>query len=129
MAKRDWQLRRYYRQIRKLLPCTGRVKRRIVGEISDGIERYLADNPGADYPMVVEKFGTPQQIAFTCVDEMDTTVLLNGLQIKKRIFTSILCGIMAAVAIWLVFAGVALMHNFAQIDGNIKITITEEYIP
>lgn len=102
MGTNDPALKRYIRSIRKTLPCSRKMKRAVVSQISKSIEDYLIQNPAADLEAVQDHFGTPQQIAVNCVDGQDAFVQLQKLRTKKRIL-SVTAGVM--VALLLVWTG------------------------
>ena len=109
--------RRYLRQVRGWLPCAGKMKRQIMGEIRSSVSHYLEEESNADYQAIVARFGSPQQIASAYVDEQDTAVLLNNLRIKRRIVAVVCCTAAACVAIWLSVAFAAYMYNVKAENG------------
>ena len=109
--------RRYLRQVRTWLPCGGTMKRQIMEKIRSSISRFLEEEPSADYDSIVFRFGTPQQIASTYVDEQDTEVLLRKLRIKRRIVAAVCCTAAACVVIWLLVA-LAAYVNFSIAENG-----------
>ena len=95
------QIHRYCRQIRSWLPCPAKEKNAILAQIKINIADYQNQNPDADFAAIAAHFGTPQSIASSCVDLMDTGELLRRLRIRRRITAIIL--ILAAIILvtWL----------------------------
>ncbi len=93
-------LRRYYRSIRDWLPCNGQQKRRILAEIRSSVASYLENHPEADFSQLEAHFGTPQQIASGYVEDLNTEETLRALRIRKKVFTVIAAGVLAALLIW-----------------------------
>ena len=81
------ELKKYYRQIQKWLPCGGPLKRKLMANITATIEEYRSANPDATFADLQEHFGVPQQIAIAFVDEMETEKLLNALNLRRKIAT------------------------------------------
>lgn len=92
---------RYLRQVRSWLPCSCKAKRKIIGEIKSNIDDFLTNNPDAQYTNLVARFGTPQEIAASYVNEMDMGELLEGLKIRKRIMKTIMIAAVIALLLWL----------------------------
>lgn len=122
MKKKEWQLRRYYWQIRSWLPCTWRQKNRFIRELSGNVRAFLKRSLDADMDAVRERFGTPQQIAAAFVDETDTSTLLKGLQIRRRVFAIAL----AVAIIGLITFALLYAHGVQTIDETFGGYIVEE---
>lgn len=67
-------------------------------------------SPGRRPAALAERFGTPQQVAAAYVDEMPTAELLAQLHIRRRVVTTVVLAVVAALA---VYVGVLLwqMHQ------------------
>lgn len=108
---------KYLHQVRGWLPCEEKMKNQIMAEVSTSVNQYLTENPDANYQDIVARFGTPQQIAVSCVDEEDTVKLLNNLSIKRKIITIVSYAVALVAAAWLVIVGVALVQNYEHSNG------------
>lgn len=130
MRMRNRAARRYLREVRSWLPCSRKLKRGILEKIGSTIAEYLSEEPGADYNKLLARFGTPQQIAASYVDEMETGELLRDLRIRRKI-VGILTAVAATVVIlWLGVVSIALIGHNEQMNGHIVSTIDEvERIP
>lgn len=85
MTINDRDLRRYLRQVRGWLPCGGKLKKQIMGQIEDRVRDFLEHNPDADLTRLQAEFGTPQAIAAAYVDNTDTAEILKSLRVRRRI--------------------------------------------
>ena len=121
--------RKYLQQVRGWIPCGGKMKQRTMVQIEDNLDHFLDENPYADYQTIVARFGTPEEIAATYVDEMDTPELLSNLRIKRKIVQIVAGTAAVAVAIWLGVAAVAFVISLESVDGeiNTSIDVYEEY--
>lgn len=124
MGTRNPGARRYLREVRGRLPCSRRAKSQILNKIKDTIMDYLAQNPDAMYSEITARFGTPQQIAASFVDEMETGELLQNLKIKRRIMCCVVAAVAIIVALW---AGVVTRAYLDHV-GNMNGYFTEEII-
>lgn len=112
------EITQYCREVRSYLPCSFREKRRIIRQIQDNIALYLQDHPDADMQQIRAHFGTPNQIAAACVEDMETAVLLRSLRTRKKIVTAVAAGVLVALTMWGAYLGWA-MHEYSQsINGH-----------
>lgn len=65
------------------------------------IRAFASDHPSADYEHLVARFGSPEQIAATYVDEMESGELINSLRIKRKILCLVVGAVIMALIIWL----------------------------
>lgn len=111
------ELNQYYRQVASWLPCGGRLKKQLMGNIKATVGGYLADHPEADFAALQAHFGTPQQIAIAFVEEMETEELLRSLHIRRKVVTILLSCVIAIVAIWGISVTIMLIAGFAKTFG------------
>mgnify|MGYP001116616268 CR=1 FL=1 len=78
MRKGNRAARRYLRNVKDWLPCSGKLKREIMARIKNVLDDYLAEHPDADFVELSHRFGLPKQIASSYVEEMDTEELLHN---------------------------------------------------
>ena len=122
--------KKYLRLVNTWLPCTGRLKKQIKEEILTALNRFLEDHPDADYQAIVAQFGTPQQIAASYVDEMDTPELLNQLRINKKIVAIVSAAAVAALLMWAGVVTAAYVDHIDDMNGTLttSIEVYEEWI-
>ena len=105
------ELKQYYRQIKRWLPCGGSLKKQLMSTIVATIEEYRIEYPDADFPTLQAHFGSPQQIAVSFVDEMDTAELLSALKIRRRIFRVLTICALIALFLWSIAIIFAWIHS------------------
>lgn len=93
-------LRRYCRQIKRLLPCHGKQTKAILTEIKANLTAFLAEAPETELSAVEARFGTPQAVAAAYVEDLDTEALLRGLRIRRRIVTIVASILISALLLW-----------------------------
>lgn len=123
MVKLNKASRKYIKEVGRVLPCRRGQKRKIIQEIQSSIVMYLAENPDADYDVISLRFGKPEQIAASLVEDMGADELLKRLNIKKKILLCALCAIIAIVTIWLGVVGSAYIKYLDQSNGYYDIAI------
>lgn len=111
------EIRRYCSEISGMLPCKGRTKRKLMAEIKGNITHYLDECPDADYDAIVSRFGTPQQIAASYVEEMEPHEVLNGLNTRKRIVGILATGIALIALVWGIGVGICVVDSIIECGG------------
>lgn len=111
------ELKKYYRQIQKWLPCGGPLKRKLMANITATIEEYLSSNPDATFTDLQEHFGAPQQIAIAFVDEMETQELLNALHIRRKLLRISMMVAILIVITCLLFALAVYLDVLSHMHG------------
>lgn len=95
--EQNWYIRRYVRAVGGFLPCSGKRKKSWLADLRAQAESYVAE--GGDAAALEQRFGTPQQMAFSYVDEMPTADLLAELHIRRRLVAVTVIALAAALAI------------------------------
>lgn len=119
----DKALKRYQRQVRRMLPSR-ELKKRLMPQINQSIRNFIEINPDADLNMVQQNFGTPIQIAASYLYEQETITLLKELSIRRKIL-AIISGVLAAmIVVWMGFVTTAAImvhtnqHQTIYIDNT-----------
>ena len=97
--EQNWYIRRYVRAVSTFLPCSGKRKKPWLADLRAQAESYVAE--GGDAAALEQRFGTPQQMAFSYVDEMPTADLLAELHIRRRLVAVTAIALAAALAIYI----------------------------
>ena len=96
--KQNWYIKKYVCAVSSFLPCSGKTKKPWLDAIRAQAEDYIAQ--GGDPAALAERFGTPQQVAAAYVDEMPTAELLAELHIRRRVVTTVVLAVVAALAVY-----------------------------
>lgn len=97
--EQNWYIRRYVRAVSGFLPCSGKRKKSWLADLRAQAESYVAE--GGDAAALEQRFGTPQQMAFSYVDEMPTADLLAELHIRRRLVAVTAITLAAALAVYI----------------------------
>lgn len=97
--EQNWYIRRYVRAVSGFLPCSGKRKKPWLADLRAQAESYVAE--GGDAAALEQRFGTPQQMAFSYVDEMPTADLLAELHIRRRLVAVTAITLAAALAVYI----------------------------
>ena len=118
MGNLDTALKRYYRNIRKDLPCSYKMKKRIMQQIRESVDQFLEQNPDADVDAVQLHFGEPQTIALSYIEDQDAPELLRKMRIKKKVLAIIVAAMSLILAIWLLATAWAIADAKRTTDGH-----------
>ena len=101
------RIRHFLRRVRRLLPCTRKVRRKIMIDVEGGLREYVARSPNADMETITARFGSPEEIAAASVENFGTAEILLALRLRRSIMRILLlvcfliCGVLAyACYIW-----------------------------
>lgn len=97
--EQNWYIRRYVRAVSGFLPCSVKRKKPWLADLRAQAESYVAE--GGDAAALEQRFGTPQQMAFSYVDEMPTADLLAELHIRRRLVAVTAITLAAALAVYI----------------------------
>ena len=100
MVKRNPYVRRYLREIQKSMPCRGKRRKGILVQVEASVLEYAMENPDLDYGEIVARFGTPQQIAESYLDELEKPELARQLRINKSIVGIVSLLALTVVLLW-----------------------------
>lgn len=130
MGENNAQVRRYLREIRSWLPCSRRKKGQILKKIRDTVMDFLAENPSASYTEITDRFGSPQQIASSYVNEMGMGELLRDLRIRRKLVRIASITAVVVLVLWASVVTLAYIDYLDDTNGYIVETITVvEQIP
>lgn len=121
MENRSRAKRRYLREIRGWLPCSGKWKRGILEKIEQSIAQFLSENPEASYEALAERFGSPRQIAATYVDDMGTAELLKDLRARRRVVQIVAAAAVTVVCLWTGLITVSYIGHLKDIGGCVVV--------
>lgn len=111
----------YINQIKKLLFCSSKERKKFLKEFNDNIDDFLKDNPEASIEELQKTMGTPQEIADGFLGNADTKA------IKKRtsIVRILVLGISIAVIIIAIFFITAWIDMYKNHRSYGEVTIID----
>ena len=94
--------KKYLRRVRCMLPCSQKMKKRIMEQIRDEVSLFLEDTPKADYVALISRFGEPENIAASYIEGMGTAEILRKFRIRKLVMSTIAIVLTFIVITWAV---------------------------
>lgn len=110
-------LLRYLWKVRGELPGNRRQKKQILSRVESSVRGFVTENPHADYAAITQRFGTPQQIAASCIEEMDAQELTLQLRIRKTIVRIVAATALVLVLLWAGVVVTALIRHVKAMNG------------
>lgn len=89
------------------------------------VRDFVTENPDADYAAIEQRFGTPQQIAASCIEEMDAQELTLQLQIRKTIVRIVAVTALVLVLVWAGAVLTALIRHINNMNGYLVVSEVE----
>lgn len=110
-------LLRYLWEVREELPGNRRQKKQILSRVESSVQDFVIENPHVDYATITQRFGTPQQIAASYIEEMSTPELTQQLRIRKTIVRIVAATALVLVLLWAGVVVTALIRHVKAMNG------------
>ena len=120
MSVESNEIKNYYREINKALPGSPNAKKRIMDSIHQAVENYLQEYPQTDIADVQHHFGTPDDIASSYVEQLETHVVIRRLDIKKAIIIAVCSTLVLALLLWIIGLAIALVDEHKSDNGSFE---------
>lgn len=92
-------VKQYLKEIKTQLPCSASQKKRYMADISASISSYVQQSSDCDYEELCKSFGTPEEIAESCIADLNSGEYHKKLSTKRFIRIGIILGVLLAVTI------------------------------
>jgi hypothetical protein len=108
--------KQFFQEIKRLLPCDAKQKKRCVRELENDVASFIECNPDATMTDLYEAIGHPQAIAESFLERMNPEQLARKLSAKRKIAI----GVISTMAILAIVLGILAItfaddiHNFHQ---------------
>lgn len=93
------ELKKYYRDISKALSGS-KEKKAIITQIKSSVNHYLEENQDATISDVVNRIGSPQQIADEYIDNQSNDEIAAKIKVGKRILIIAISSLVLALVIY-----------------------------
>ena len=105
MSTQNNPLRAYCRRVSRLLPWGGRQKRALLTQLRQELTAFLREHPEAGEAELTARFGKPEDLVASYVENAGTKKVLTALRTRRRVCATLLA---AGLALVLLFAGYTL---------------------
>ena len=119
----DNTLAQYFRDVKKLLPCSAKEKQRCIDELEADVTAFLEHHPVASLTEIYDSIGSPESIAKSFMDRVSPNELSHKLSAKRKIVVGILAIALVLAAIVASLAAVTTHMRQDFYDGYYVETI------
>ena len=89
----------------------------ILTRMEASVRDFVSERPDANYNAITERFGTPEQIVTTCLEEIDGHELARELNSRRKIVRIVLTTAVIMVSLWAVVVFSALAEHSSRSDS------------
>ena len=111
------ELKKYYRDIGKALSGS-KERKAIITQIKSSVNNYLEENQDATISDVVNRIGSPHQIANEYIDNQSNDEIAAKIKVGKRILIAVCVVLVAALLIYLLVALDFIYKNHGHFDDT-----------
>lgn len=87
--------KQYFREIKRLLPCNAKAKKRCIMELKSDVEDFLGYCPDATFDALCSAIGSPQAVAKSFLEDTDPEQISHKVSAKRKI----IIGVVAVIAV------------------------------
>lgn len=116
---------KYLRKVRRLLPCSKSMKNEITAPLALSLSSYFEEEPNANLTDITARFGTPEAVAASCLENTDMPVILRQLRIRKRVFQIVAATALTILLTWCAFLLNAFINLQKSADSYIIVSEVE----
>lgn len=91
--------RRYLKEVRRLLPIEGKQRKLLMAPLVESINSYSAEHTLPRYAELLDRFGTPEEVASSCVENEDAEALVHSLQKYRHVRAIVIAAVICIVLI------------------------------
>ena len=91
--------RRYLKEVRRLLPMRGKYQRQIMTPLTESVKSYAVEHEPIRYAELLKRFGTPEEVASSCVENEDAEALVHSLQKYRHVRAIVIAAVICIVLI------------------------------
>ena len=78
-------LKKYFQEVRKLLPCSSSEKKRCIIELESDVSAFLENNPNATLEDLYASIGSPESIAESFIARIHPAQLSHKLSVNVKL--------------------------------------------
>ena len=118
------ELKKYYRDIGKALSGS-KERKAIITQIKSSVNNYLEENQDATISDVVNRIGSPQQIADEYIDNQSNDEIAAKIKVGKRILIIAISSLVLALVIYIAFVIASFVYDMRTTDTYSETVISE----
>ena len=118
-------LKKYFRDIEKLLVCSKDEKKKLISDLHISIENYIANNSNVSIDDIITNFGTPEQISEYSLASEEHSHTVRSIKSKSKIIRIVLAAVTVIAIIIGAYLFIDLKIKESHANGRFVDTIQE----
>ncbi len=94
---RDKALKKYFKQIKLLLPIYSKEEKIFVNDLKKVIDEFIESNPNCTYEEILERFEEPTDVVFNYISCLDQHELCKKISLRKTIKKAIIIAVSVVI--------------------------------
>lgn len=82
--------KKYLQQVKANIPYQTKCSKHVLQNLTLGIEEYALENPDFDLEQLIDNFGSPEDIASTLLEDVDSEHIVRSIKSKRKLFCTII---------------------------------------
>ena len=122
----DRDCRRYLSHVRRGLRELGSNKKVVLQQVKASVAGYAAENPQCSYQELIQRFGTPRQIAESYVNEMGSQEVLHTIHKRRKQLIAVVTAVVLALIVWVGHIAAEYSNHLQRVNGYAVVTVVPE---
>ena len=103
----EQEINTYIREIKKRINCPHLRKQKLLAEITESIRDFCSQEESVDISKIMERFGTPEEIAESVLKQNEPAKVNRSLKVGKRIVIAV---IVIALVVGVIVLGIQMLN-------------------
>lgn len=78
--------KKYLQQVKAKIPYQTQCSKHVLQNLALSIEEYALENPDFEMEQLIENFGSPEDIASTLLEDVDSKNIVRSIKLKHKLF-------------------------------------------
>ena len=118
------KIKHYFREIRLLIPVSSKGAKKFLQDFRSSVEEYAENHPECSAEEIIERFGSPEDVAYEYVSSVDAEEICRRITISRYIKRAV--GVIVVVAVIAAGYRVWMLYDIhQQVQDAMPVYITE----
>ena len=117
--------KRYLREVKRNLPCSFKTKYELLARLQEGLADFTEECPHANYEDIVERFGSPTDVADAYFADIPAPQLRKALQTARFIRLLLTTVIVLIMLLYAFLIGMSIYNNHISLIRGYGVSIDQ----
>lgn len=113
--------KKYLQQVKAKIPYQTQCSKHVLQNLALSIEEYALENPDFDMEQLIENFGSPENIASTLLEDVDSKNIVHSIKLKRKLF----CVIVGLLILFVISVYYRRLHQGIKVQ---EVIYTSEFV-